>query len=156
MNRKHTLAGKKLTDLILETFRLNGALLSAGDELVKDIGLTSARWQVLGALAEANRPLTVAQISRRMGPTRQAVQRLANDLEAEGILAFQENPDHKKSRLVALTQKGEAAYSKADMRQITWVNGLSKGIRRQDIETAMMVLQSINGRLRQNPNNEAN
>ena len=37
-----------ITDLILETFRLNGQLLAAGDALVSDVGLTSARWQVLG------------------------------------------------------------------------------------------------------------
>ncbi|MGI9341916.1 MAG: MarR family winged helix-turn-helix transcriptional regulator [Gammaproteobacteria bacterium] len=145
-----------LTDLILETFTLNGALLSAGDELVNDIGLSSARWQVLGALALENRSLTVAQISRRMGLSRQAVQRLANDLEAEGILTYQENPDHKRSRLATLTKQGEAAYSKADTRQIDWVNGLSKGIRRRDIQTAMKVLQSINDRLQQNANDEEN
>ena len=40
-----------LTDLVLDVFRLNGALLASGDTLVKDLGLTSARWQVLGAIA---------------------------------------------------------------------------------------------------------
>ena len=40
-----------LTQLILEVFRVNGGLLSAGDRLVADLGLTSARWQVLGAVA---------------------------------------------------------------------------------------------------------
>ncbi|MDH3233798.1 MAG: MarR family transcriptional regulator, partial [Alphaproteobacteria bacterium] len=39
-----------VTALILETFRLNGRLLAAGDRLVGDLGLTSARWQVLGAI----------------------------------------------------------------------------------------------------------
>jgi hypothetical protein len=40
----------QITDLILETFRLNGELLTAGDRLVADLSLTSARWQVLGAV----------------------------------------------------------------------------------------------------------
>jgi hypothetical protein len=45
----HTSAGRTLTDLVLEVFRLNGRLLAAGDRLSKTVGLTSARWQVLGA-----------------------------------------------------------------------------------------------------------
>jgi hypothetical protein len=49
-----------VTQLVLETFRLNGCLLIAGDALVADIGLTSARWQVLGAIALSPMPLPVA------------------------------------------------------------------------------------------------
>jgi DNA-binding MarR family transcriptional regulator len=74
-----------VTALILETFRLNGRLLAAGDALVGGLGLTSARWQVLGAIAAAQVPLSVAQIARAMGLTRQAVQRLANDMQRNGL-----------------------------------------------------------------------
>lgn len=154
MTRQHTKKSQQLTDLILETFSLNGALLSAGDRLVQDIGLTSARWQVLGAIALEDRPLTVAQIGRRMGLTRQAVQRLVNELEASGVLAFKENPDHKRARLVALTKQGERAFSRADQRQIDWSIGLAEGISQRDIGTALTVLRSINGRLRRQDAND--
>ena len=56
-----------LDHLILEIFRVNGRLIAAGDVLVKDIGLTGARWQVLGAIATSSIPLPVAHIARRMG-----------------------------------------------------------------------------------------
>lgn len=154
MTAQHTRKGQELTNLILETFRLNGALLSAGDKLVKDIGLTSARWQVLGAIALENRPLTVAQIGRRMGLTRQAVQRLVNELEASGVLEFQENPDHKRAKLVTLTRQGERAFSRADRRQVEWSNGLGEGIRLNDIRTALTVLRSISTRLQQDAGDE--
>ncbi|MDJ0939801.1 MAG: MarR family transcriptional regulator [Woeseiaceae bacterium] len=140
--------------MILETFSLNGALLSAGDQLVKDIGLTSARWQVLGAVALEERPLTVAQIARRMGLSRQAVQRLVNELAAGGVLMLRENPDHKRAKLVALTKRGEVAYAEADERQVEWSNGLAVGISQRDIENALTVLQSINTRLQQDANEE--
>ena len=71
----------QLTDLIVETFRLNGRLLAAGDGLVADLGLTSARWQVLGAIAASPVPLPVASIARNMGLSRQGVQRLARSEE---------------------------------------------------------------------------
>ena len=46
---------RALTGLVIEVFRLNGDLLAAGDALVGDLGLTSARWQVLGAIALSHR-----------------------------------------------------------------------------------------------------
>ena len=152
MSHAHTRKSRALTDLIIETFSLNGALLSACDRLVQDIGLTSARWQVLGALGLEQRPLTVAQIARRMGLSRQAVQRLVNELETSGVLRFEDNPDHKRAKLVALTPKGERAYTRADERQVGWARNLSNKVSQQDIETALAVLQSINLRLHQDAN----
>src|SRR5712692_9690594 len=80
-----TPAGTALTELILDVFRLNGRLLAAGDRLVADIGLTSARWQVLGAIALAATPSPVAHLARGMGLTRQGAHRTVNDLGAEGL-----------------------------------------------------------------------
>src|SRR5215831_3423233 len=80
-----------VTRLILQVFRLNGRLLAAGDRLVEDLGLTSARWQVLGAISVARTPQPVAHIARSMGLTRQAVQRTVNELAASGLLDFAPN-----------------------------------------------------------------
>ena len=103
-----------VTDLVLEVFRLNGELIAMGDAMVAEIGLTSARWQVLGAIALSNTPLPIAQIARNMGLTRQAVQRVANELEAEGFVRFAPNPHHQRAKYVLLTRKGEAAYADCD------------------------------------------
>src|ERR671932_2222211 len=90
--------------LALEVFRLNGALIAAGDALVAPLGLTSARWQVMGAVAEAHGGLPVAGIARNMGLVRQSVQRLADELAGEGILRFAPNPHHRRAKLVQLTE----------------------------------------------------
>ncbi|MGD1875883.1 MAG: MarR family winged helix-turn-helix transcriptional regulator [Kiloniellaceae bacterium] len=148
MPKKQSPAGRQLTDLILEIFRLNGALLAAGDALVGDLGLTSARWQVLGAVALEGRPLTVPQIARRMGLSRQAVQRVANDLEAEGLLGWADNPDHKRARLVVLTPAGEKTYAEADARQVAWANGLARGLSAESLSAALDILQTLDARCR--------
>src|ERR1700751_4013808 len=96
-----------ITDLVLETFRLNGSLLASGDALVADLGLTSARWQVLGAAALAPGPLSVGQVARNMGLARQAVQRLANEMAADGLVRFAPNPHHQRPKLVLLTAAGK-------------------------------------------------
>jgi DNA-binding MarR family transcriptional regulator len=46
-----------------------------------------------------------------MRPTsRQRMQRLADELAAEGIVEFIDNPKHRRSKLVRLTRKGAAHY----------------------------------------------
>src|SRR3954453_2855307 len=125
-----------MTDLILETFRLNGRLLAAGDALVGDLGLTSARWQVLGAVAMSPVPLTVAHIARNMGLSRQGVQRIANELEAKRIVRFAPNPHNQRAKLVLLTEHGRTLYEAAAARQSPWVSALADGLSARDIEAA--------------------
>jgi DNA-binding MarR family transcriptional regulator len=142
---QHSPQGTALTGLILETFRVNGLLLAAGDRLTSEFGLSSARWQVMGAIEEA--PLPVAQIARNMGLTRQAVQRVANVLADEGLTEFAENPDHRRAKLVSLTVAGRAVLEKINRRQIEWSNRLAEEQDPAEIEAALGVMQSFHRRL---------
>jgi hypothetical protein len=51
-------------------------------------------------------PLTVPQIARMRPTSRQRMQRLADELLAEGLVKFIDNPKHRRSKLVQLTRKG--------------------------------------------------
>jgi DNA-binding MarR family transcriptional regulator len=143
-----------ITELVLETFRLNGRLLAAGDALVADLGLTSARWQVLGAVALSPVPLSVAQIARNMGLTRQAVQRLTDEIEGDGLLRFAPNPHHQRAKLVLLTAAGKSAFAAAMKRQAAWAAALGKGFGVRDIAAAAMTLRAIRQRLDSGTDNE--
>ena len=136
-----------VTALILETFRLNGRLLAAGDALVRNLDLTSARWQVLGAVAAAPLPLSVAQIARSMGLTRQAVQRLANDMEGDGLLRFASNPNHQRAKLVVMTPRGESAFGAAMKRQAPWAQALAQSLSAQQIAGATVILKQLRQKL---------
>ncbi|MFA3919832.1 MarR family winged helix-turn-helix transcriptional regulator [Ruegeria hyattellae] len=136
-----------MTALILDVFRLNGRLQLAGDRLVLELGLTSARWQILGAIAYSDRPESVAWHARTMGVHRQGVQRIVNELKREGVVEFQPNPQHKRAHLVVLTQKGRKLYEAANARQIPWVNELSEGLSPDDIATAQNVVGHLKTRL---------
>jgi DNA-binding MarR family transcriptional regulator len=136
-----------LTDLILEIFRLNGRLLVSGDRLIAGLGLTSARWQVLGAIHLAQAPMPVAWLARSMGLNRQGVQRVANELEREGLVEFKPNPHHRRAHLVVLTKQGKSAYLAAERRQIPWVNALAKGLRIEDVNRASELMALVRQRL---------
>ena len=136
-----------LTQLILETFRLNGALLEAGDGLVAHLGLTSARWQVLGAIFTSPVPRPIAQLARNMGLSRQAVQRLANEMAADGLVRFEDNPHHARARLVVMTAKGADTYRAAMVLQRRWAAGLAHGLGQKKFQAAADLLQTIRVRL---------
>ena len=135
-----------VTELILETFRLNGQLLEAGDRLTAPLGLTSARWQVLGAVETEGRPLTVAQIGRRMGLSRQAVLRLVNDLERLGFVSLEDNPDHKRARLVVLTPSCVETMSRLYEIQVQWVSELSDGLSETELVQTVKLMTEIRER----------
>jgi DNA-binding MarR family transcriptional regulator len=152
---KHSAAGKVLTDLILEIFRLNGRLLVSGDRLVAGLGLTSARWQVLGAIHLAEAPQPVSWLARSMGLNRQGVQRVVNELATEGLLEFKPNPHHRRAHLVVVTKKGKSACSAAERRQIPWVNALAKGLRVDDVNNAIKLIALTRQRLEVQANGTA-
>jgi DNA-binding MarR family transcriptional regulator len=140
-------AGDALTDLILGLFRLNNLLLTSGDRLVEPLGLTSARWQILGAIAYAERPQPVAWLARDMGANRQNVQRIVNDLDRAGLVAFETNPHHRRAQLVVLTDQGRETYEAAMRLQAPWVAALADGIPASEIEAATRVLSRVHARL---------
>ncbi len=147
MSSSRKAAGEVTTSVILSTFRLNGLLLEAGDRLSAEHGLTSARWQVLGAISLSDRPLTVPQIARRMGLTRQSVHATVDRLVGNGLIELIPNDDHVRSQLVRLTAAGEEAYRVLDRHQTAWVGELADDIPRSDLEMALTVLDELISRL---------
>jgi DNA-binding MarR family transcriptional regulator len=140
--KRHTPAGDALTGLVLAVFRLNGRLLTAGDRLVSDLGLTSARWQVLGAIA-------LAWLARNMGLNRQGVQRIVNEMRQDGLVELRPNPHHRRAHLVALTKRGEDAFGSASRLQAPWANALAKGISAEEFAKTRRLLATLCERLDQ-------
>ena len=128
-------------------FRLNGRLLAAGDRLVAKLDLTSARWQVLGAVALSDRPMPVAWLARSMGLNRQGVQRIVNELHKDGFVEFRPNPNHRRAHLVILTERGRSAYDAADAIQRPWAEALAKGLAPGDIEATTRLVSTVRKRL---------
>ena len=139
--------GQTLTQLVLEVFRLNGELLDVGNRITKPFGLTSARWQVLGAIDEEKQSLTVSQIARRMGLARQGVQRIINDLLKQGLVSSSPNIDHKRAPLFALSDEGELVISKINTAQAEWINSVSAGLSAKEITRSLELLKSVRERL---------
>jgi DNA-binding MarR family transcriptional regulator len=138
-----------LTEIILLVFRVNGQLLEAGDRLVKDLGLTSARWQMLGAIALSGAPCTAPRLAARMGMTRQGAQKQLDLLRAAGLVDARSNPGHLRSPLYVLTSKGASVYAATERVQRRWANELVRDISRQDLVATKRLLEALGRKLRE-------
>lgn len=136
-----------LTDIMLAVFRVNGRLLEKGDKLVEPLNLTSARWQVLGAVALAGKPLSAPQIAEAMGITRQGVQKQLNKLEEDGFFERRYNPRHERSSLYALTELGSRTFAKAMALEESWAIGLAAGLPSSDLRKTLRTLNALDERL---------
>jgi DNA-binding MarR family transcriptional regulator len=152
---ERTPSGTAISELIVAIFRLNGRLLVAGDRLVEDLGLTSARWQVLGAIALSSSPEPVSRLARNMGLNRQGVQRIVGELVAEGFVELKDNPHHRNAKLVLMTAKGLRAYDAALQRQAPWVNMLGEGFNPKNIRETGRILDALRQRLEQTASDTA-
>jgi DNA-binding MarR family transcriptional regulator len=103
-------APELLSRTALAVFRVHGQMLEVSEELARPVGLTAARWQVLGAVLPE--PLPVSGIARAMGLTRQGVQRTADLLVEQGLAEYRPNPAHQRAKLLAVTEEGLAAVRK--------------------------------------------
>jgi DNA-binding MarR family transcriptional regulator len=119
---RHTAAGAVLTDLIIPTIQLEAHFSRAGESIAATAGQTLARWLTLEMVA--GQPATVSQIARRLGLTRQSVQRIADLIEQDGLTEYVDNPDHETSRLVRLTTRGRRTLATIQSAQRAWANDI--------------------------------
>ena len=78
-------------------------------------------------------PLTVPQIAQMRPTSRQRMQRLADELAAEGLVKFIDNPKHRRSKLVQLTRKGDARYGELNARFLVIASTMGSALSEADI-----------------------
>jgi DNA-binding MarR family transcriptional regulator len=88
-------------------------------------------------------PLTVPQIAQMRPTSRQRMQRLADELAAEGLVHFIDNPKHLRSKLVQLTPKGERRYSELNARFLAIASSLGAGVSEGDIRRTRQIVQRL-------------
>jgi DNA-binding MarR family transcriptional regulator len=136
-----TEAGALLTDIILTTFRLNGRLMEVAQGFAAEGEITAAWWQVLGGVLDE--PRTVAEIGRRMGITRQGVQRVADLLVERGLAEYRPNPAHRRAKLLACTEAGYWALRRISLVVRPWGNRIGAELGADDLRAALATMQRL-------------
>jgi DNA-binding MarR family transcriptional regulator len=93
---------------------------------------------VLSVLSGGGR--TVPQVARRLGVTRQSVQRVANLLAAEGLIESAPNPDNARSPLFRLSERGEDVLAGITRAADPWLRGVGEELSLEDLRRARAAL----------------
>lgn len=133
--------GEALSELTALVFRLDALLKATGDALAEPAGQTTARWRVLGSLV--NGPMTVSQIAADWWLARQSVQRVADLLAHEGLVAYEANPADRRAQLVRITPQGLSALHRIRAAQHEWAKTVAGRIGTQDLRTANQILSRV-------------
>ena len=88
-------------------------------------------------------PLTVPQIAQMRPTSRQRMQRLADELAAEGLVAFIDNPKHRRSKLVQLTPKGDTRYRELNARFLAIASTLGVGLSERDVRRTREIVRRL-------------
>jgi DNA-binding MarR family transcriptional regulator len=130
-----------LTSLIVPVIQLEAHFSRAGEAIAAAGGQTLARWLVLEMVADA--PATVAQIGRRLGLTRQSVQRVADLLELDRLTQYASNPAHQRSQLVRITTLGRKTLSTIQRAQREWADRVGGEIGDVELRQAFAVVENL-------------
>jgi DNA-binding MarR family transcriptional regulator len=88
-------------------------------------------------------PLTVPQIAEMRPTSRQRMQRLADELTADGLVEFIDNPKHRRSKLVQLTRKGAARYREMSGRFLAMASSIGGELNETEIRKTAAVIRQL-------------
>lgn len=132
-----------MSQLVLGIFRLNGQISAWGDRFAAGSALTTARWQVLGAIGSSDNPPTAPQIGERMGISRQGVQKQLNLLLEEKLIETRDNAAHKRSPGYVLSPAGRQRLDHINGRWQEQAARWARDYPPEALSTALAVLEIL-------------
>lgn len=127
--------------LVADVLEAAGALRRLGDEIAGTAGQSQARWQVLSVLSEGD--WTVARAARRLGVSRQGVQRVVDLLLEEGLLLVEPNPNHARSPLIRLTPEGRETLDRITEVVDPWHRQIGGTLSLEELRTARAAMAAL-------------
>jgi DNA-binding MarR family transcriptional regulator len=136
-------AQPRTVDALIREIRANFARLRAvADALHRDLGLTAAQRAVVEFVFE-NGDHTVPQIARAKRVTRQHIQVLVDALVPAGMVELHDNPGHKRSPLVCLTDAGRRTFEAARAHEAALLAEIAGALDAPPLEAAVATLARL-------------
>jgi DNA-binding MarR family transcriptional regulator len=88
-------------------------------------------------------PLTVPRIAQMRPTSRQRMQRLADELAADGLVTFIDNPKHRRSKLVQLTRKGDVRYRELNARFLAIASTMGAALSESDVRKTLEIVRRL-------------
>jgi DNA-binding MarR family transcriptional regulator len=129
-------------ELILEIRAAFRALRAFSDAMNQARGVTAARRAVMEFLA-GHGPDTVPQIAEAKSVSRQHVQTNADELVAQGLAVWSDNPAHRRSRILALSPLGARVFDDIRREEDSYLDQVGAGMNPADIDAGRRALQDL-------------
>ncbi len=134
--------GEAIAALMLEVAQFFFRIRAVGQRTGLITGWGGGAFGFIRSLALVG-PLTVPQIAEMRPTSRQRMQRLADELAAEGLVKFIDNPKHRRSKLVHLTPKGSARYREWNARFLAIASTMGVGLSEADIYKTTEIVRRL-------------
>ncbi|MFN4090578.1 MAG: MarR family winged helix-turn-helix transcriptional regulator [Alphaproteobacteria bacterium] len=131
-----------LAALVEEIGRVQAAHVAAGARLHGPDGAAAGRRAILRQLRDEG-PLTVPDLARLRGVSRQYVQTVVNDLVAAGHVDTQPNPGHRRSPFLIAAEAGCAHLDEAARREEPFAETVAAAFKRSELADALDLLQRL-------------
>jgi DNA-binding MarR family transcriptional regulator len=131
-----------LVETIRAVRRCFWLLASASDDLIADLGLTAAQRAVLEHLDEHG-DSTAPQIAAEKSVKRQSIQELVDQLRDMGMVEVRDNPLHKRSVLIALSEAGRATFKTIRQREAVELKRVMSAMDTRALETSAKTLRAL-------------
>jgi DNA-binding MarR family transcriptional regulator len=134
--------GEAIADLVFEVAQFFFRMRAAGQKAGFITSWGAGAFGFMRSLALIG-PLTVPQIAQMRPTSRQRMQRLADELAAEGLVEFIDNPRHRRSKLVRLTRKGHVRYREMSVRFVAIASTMGADLGEADIRKTSEIVRRL-------------
>jgi DNA-binding MarR family transcriptional regulator len=132
----------ELTELVDEVRRTHNTLTEVIDDLHADTAV-SARLRAVLEYVDRHGPAAVPDIARARRVSRQHIQTTVNELLDRSLVAYEPNPQHRRSHLVVLTPSGAGMIATLQAHERQALEPLVQGLDPDAIAMATATLRSL-------------
>jgi len=115
----------------------------AATRLRQRFGTTLPRFDFLSQLERSGNGLRMTEISERMMVTGGNITRIADQLEAEGLIVRSPAPGDRRASIVQMTPAGERAFSETAQRHEGWIVEMFGGLDELERRSLFAVLAKL-------------
>ena len=139
-----TIDSQRIQDMkrvLIALGRTNG-IINRHSRFLSNNDVSPARLQMLSAISYFSHP-TISFIARSIKSTRQNVSVLVDGMVRDNLVVMVDNPNHKKSRILRLTEQGKRLLDSTASKRDILCASISEDISPSDLQTTVRVLNHI-------------
>ena len=133
----------ELIDSVRSLFHL---LREVGTAAHSEVAITASMRGVMESLSRSG-PSTVSRMARSRPVSRQHIQRIVDELRARDLVRLEANPNHKRSPVVVLTDRGAHLFANMMRTEVDLMDRVASHLDMEEMRTAVAALSHLKSAL---------